>query len=83
MDEGSRNIVKFIAAVTGAILLLMGAWFIGRPQEPEPVPVAAKVIEKSPKPAVPVEPAAEADSDQSTDDDGEEFAPINGEPVTE
>jgi hypothetical protein len=86
MDEGSRNIIKFIAALTGAILLIMAAWFLGKPQPPKPAPVAA-ASKKTSEPVVETEVAGEATADETNDepanDSSEDIAPISGEPVTE
>jgi hypothetical protein len=58
MDNSSRNIVKFIAAITGAALLIMGARFYAESQKVAP-PV--EVAEKAPTPkVVPEETADEA-----------------------
>jgi hypothetical protein len=87
MDEGSRNIIKFIAALTAAILLIMAAWFVGKPRPPQPAPVAAEASKKPAEPVVEADTAAQPTTDQAdaeaTYDDGEEIAPISGEPVSE
>lgn len=58
MDNSSRNIVKFIVAITGAALLIMGARFYAEAQKVAP---PAEIAEKAttPKP-VAKQPADEA-----------------------
>ena len=56
MDNSSRNIIKFIVAITGAALLIMGARFYADSQKVAP-PV--EVAEKTATPKVVVEEPAE------------------------
>lgn len=64
MDNSSRNIVKFIATITVAALLIMGARFYAQSQE-EPMPaVAEDAAETKPAAEEPTDDAlAEADED--------------------
>jgi hypothetical protein len=57
MDNSSRNIVKFIAALTGAALLIMAARYYAMSQEVTPPPVAPETA------ATAAVPAAEMDAD--------------------
>ena len=41
MDDSSKNIVKFVAALTGAILLLMAAWYFAKARENSDAAAAA------------------------------------------
>ncbi len=41
MDDSSKNIVKFVAALTGAILLLMAAWYFAKARENSEAAAAA------------------------------------------
>ncbi len=52
MDNSSRNIVKFIAAITGAALLMMGARYYAESQKaPKPPEVAEKAATPEAPPA--------------------------------
>lgn len=80
MDESSRYIVKFIAAGTGAILLLMAAYFYG--QKPEAIPMPVPPVEAS-EPAVGV-PEPQAVIPAEEDDrifSNEDVKPIDGQPT--
>lgn len=90
MDESSRNVVKFIAALTGAILLLMAAWFIGKPTPPpKPKPTAEEIAAKEKaekKAAEAAAPAATPTPEQQaeqSDFDDDDFGAISGEPSSE
>lgn len=80
MDDTSRNIIRFIAAGTGAILLLMAAYFFAVSRQPPPVRSVAPRVE------IPVKPATEIlrPADQLTDPaeyvSEEEVKPIDGQP---
>lgn len=70
MDNSSRNIVKFIGAITFAALLIMAARFYAKSQE-EPMPAVAEEASKTE--AAPVEvtddPLAETAEDGSNGTD--------------
>ena len=80
MDESSRFIVKFIAAGTGAILLLMAAYFYGvepeaKPTSVPPVEVSEPVVgDTQPQAIIPAE-----EDDQIFPD--EDVKPIDGQPT--
>ncbi len=80
MDESSRFIVKFIAAGTGAILLLMAAYFYSLEPEAKPIPVPPVDVSEptvgatDPKTGTPYEK-----DDQSFND--EDVKPIDGQPT--
>ena len=80
MDESSRFIVKFIAAGTGAILLLMAAYFYGVEPEAKPMPVPPVDVSEpvvgdtQPQAIIPAE-----EDDQIFPD--EDVKPIDGQPT--
>lgn len=78
MDESSRNIIKFIAAGTGAILLLMAAYFFGRGPDSAPGPQAAS--EKASNPGEQEKPVVKPLTDNEEYVTDEEIPPITGEP---
>ncbi|MGB5077782.1 MAG: hypothetical protein WBO17_09910 [Sphingorhabdus sp.] len=85
MDDNSRNVVKFIAAATGTILVIMGIWFAIRPPAPQPAsppPANAQVAQPEAN-STPDEEVSEPSSDAQRFQEDEEFAPISGEPTTE
>ena len=66
MDNSSRNIVKFIIAITGAALLIMGARFYAESQKAAP---PTEIVEKAAAPAVGKdEPVDEALLDSNDDE---------------
>jgi hypothetical protein len=71
MDNSSRNIVKFIIAITGAALLIMGARFYAESQKVAPPP---EVVEK---PAVPEVVAEEPVDDAVLNPDDDAQNPAN------
>jgi hypothetical protein len=87
MDNSSRNIIKFIATLTIAALLIMAARYYAMSQDAEPQP-AATADKAAPKPEVvgeevPQDETSAADdeiSDADTEIVIEELEPINGEP---
>lgn len=88
MDNSSRNIVKFIGAITSAALLIMAARFYADSQKVEAPPeVAEKAVAKEPEPVEAEEPEAddaETDADELQNADGqiieEDAQLIMGEP---
>ena len=70
MDNSSRNIVKFIAAITFVVLLVMAARFYARSQE-ELMPAVAEEASKTEKAPVEVtdDPMAETAEDGSNGTD--------------
>ncbi len=80
MDESSRFIVKFIAAGTGAILLLMAAYFYVVEPEAKPMPVPpVDVSEPAADATDPQAEIPEEKDDQSFNDD--DVKPIDGQPT--
>lgn len=68
MDNSSRNIVKFIGAITFAALLIMAARYYADSQKVEaPAEVAEEVVAKEPDPVESEE--AEADDAETNPDD--------------
>jgi hypothetical protein len=84
MDNSSRNIVKFIATITAAALLIMGARFYSDAQkEPTPSgPAEPAVATQKPDPAPPPVPT-EPDTIGTADVAREEIPAITGEPSVE
>lgn len=82
MDNGSRNIVKFIATITLAALLIMGVRYYAESQK-QPMPSVAEEpadsAKKSEAPPAP-EPAAVAPTENSEFQSDEEIPAITGEP---
>lgn len=71
MDNSSRNIVSFIATITIAALVLMGAHFYAQSGEEAPVAEEQSVTQALPQNAVPASESdlAEAAMDEVEDDD--------------
>jgi hypothetical protein len=71
MDNSSRNIVSFIATITIAALVLMGAHFYAQSGEEAPVAEEKAVTQALPQNAVPASESdlAEAALDEVEDDD--------------
>jgi hypothetical protein len=68
MDNSSRNIVKFIGAITFAALLIMAARYYSDSQKVEaPAEVTEEVVAKEPDP-VETEEAEADDAETNTDD---------------
>jgi hypothetical protein len=68
MDNSSRNIVKFIGAITFAALLIMAARYYADSQNVEaPAEVAEEVVAKDPDPVGSDEAQAD-DAETNTDD---------------
>lgn len=83
MDNGSRNVVKFIATITFAALVIMAARFYAESQK-QPMPAVAEEPADSatkskalPAPEPPVAPAPAENSEFLND---EEIPAITGEP---
>lgn len=87
MDNSSRNIVKFIATLTIAALLVMAARYYAMSQDAEPQPVAT-AEKAAPKPEVAGEEVAQGEANATDDEISdadteiviEELEPITGEP---
>ena len=79
MDESSRFIVKFIAAGTGAILLLMAAYFYGVEPEAKPMPVPPVDVSEPVVGDTQPQAITEEKDDQSFND--EDVKPIDGQPT--
>ena len=80
MDDSSRNILKFIAAGTSAILLLMAAYFYGLAPQPKPMPSPPAEV------TTPAEPIAESQIGVTQDAEDEVYSdeeakPIDGQPT--
>ncbi len=81
MDNSSRNIVKFIGAITFAALLIMAARFYADSQKVEAPPeVAEKAVAKEPDPVKAEEPEAD---DTETDADADELQNADGQIIEE
>jgi hypothetical protein len=83
MDNGSRNIVKFIATITLAALLIMGVRYYAESQK-QPMPsVAEEAVapeKKSDSPPAPQPTTTPAPIENSEFQNDEEIPAITGEP---
>lgn len=74
MDNGSRNIVTFIATITGAILLFMGAQFWAQSPELSAEPNMPKEVGKQPSQISATEPELAETEEPSDPLASDEFA---------
>lgn len=81
MDNSSSNIVKFIATITVAVLLLMAASYYAQSQKAPAQPAIVEKADPVKVDTVEPDPALSIDENSSeAEDPDEEIEPINGQP---